>query len=58
MTDSTRTVVRSLIGDGNALAAAIVRILVVIALILVLAQLNSALDGLFGGFTGKIAAIG
>ena len=58
MTDSTRTFVRDLVGDGNAIAAAIFRIMVVAIAILVMLQLNSALNGLFGGLTGKVAAIG
>ena len=58
MIDSTRTLVRNFVGDGNAIAQAIFRILVALTVILVLLQLNSALNGLFGGLTGKVSAIG
>ena len=58
MIDSTRTLVRNFVGDGNAIAAAIFRLLVAGTVILVLLQLNSALNGLFSGLTGKVNAIG
>ena len=58
MTESTQTLVRNLVGDGSAIAAAIFRIMVAGILVLVLLQLNSALNGLFSGLTGKVTAIG
>jgi hypothetical protein len=58
MIESTRSLVQSLVNDGNSLAAAIVRVLVIAVLILVLAQLNAALDDLLSLLTGKVTSIG
>ena len=58
MIQPTRSLVQSLVSDGNALAAAIVRVLVIAVLILVLVQLNSALGDLLSLLTEKVTSIG